>query len=385
MSLDQNNLNSTSIQLESKSEINLIDIVLLLLRRKKIILGVTIVVVCLGLLNAFSQQRVYQVETILLYPTPESIQPLNVFEKTSVESGNIFATFMGNINSRTLKKHFFDEFRILDAYSQKLGKARNMEETNKLFEGFSKAIKVIENKQLQPIHITFEGTDKEKIGYWLDSYIQLANEETSNQLVRDLQATIDSQIKNLKINISSRRSISKQRRTDDLKRLQEAYQVASELGIHEHLFVPKFNNSNAETLTAELNKQNFSEKLNIINKSVSSSGGLSDYMKGTKVLSAEINALKNRKSDDIHISGLRDLQEQLSRLEAIVIDKDKLQTVTIDKKATESIKPVRPKRKSIVIMSFLLGGLLGVFVAFMVEFFIKLKKKIEHESSLNVV
>lgn len=54
-------------------EISLVDIVKVLLRRKKLILVVTAVSVCFSLFYAFSQQRVYQVETILLPPSFDNI------------------------------------------------------------------------------------------------------------------------------------------------------------------------------------------------------------------------------------------------------------------------------------------------------------------------
>ncbi|MCW9030538.1 MAG: Wzz/FepE/Etk N-terminal domain-containing protein, partial [Gammaproteobacteria bacterium] len=87
-----------------EGEISLVDIVNVLLRRKKFILGITVFVVCMGLLYAFTQKRIFQVETILFPPSPETIQSLNLFNSDSVNSTNVFTDFTRNTNSRKLRK-----------------------------------------------------------------------------------------------------------------------------------------------------------------------------------------------------------------------------------------------------------------------------------------
>jgi len=361
MNTDSQAPNPTVYQSQSPygDEISLVDIINVLLRRKKIILGIMVITVVVGLFNAFNQKRVYQVETILFPPLYENIQPLNVLNSNNVNSNNVIATFIGNINSRKLKKTFIEKFKVLETLLVDSTQALTEKDSNTVFEGFSNAVKVRAGKTAGGTVITLEGSHKEKIGPWLDSLVAMANQETINQLVRNLQLEIDSKIKSLKIEISSKRSIYKQRREDELGRLEEAYQIAKELGIREHLFVPN--------VEGPFNRA-VSEELNSISKSLSNENHLSVYMKGTKVLQAEINALKNRKSDDLHITGLRDVQEQLTKLEAIVIEKDKLQSVVVDKKAAINVKPIRPNRKLIVMLSLILGGVLGIFAVFILEF-----------------
>lgn len=379
MNSDSQAPNPTVYQSQSAStdEISLVDIINVLWRRKKIVLGITLIAVVAGLFYAFTQKRVYQVETILLPPSFENIQPLNALNNYNIKSNNLnsnnlnsndaFAVFIGNINSRKLKKAFFEKFKVLETFSADSTQALTEKNNNKIFEGFLKAIKVKVGKETaDSTVITLEGTYKEKIGFWLDSLVEMANQESINQLVRNLHADINSKIKSLKIEISSKRSIYKQRREDELRRLEEAYQIAKELGIRGHLFVPNVEGSFNRAVSAELNS---------ISKSLSNENNLSVYMKGTKVLQAEINALKNRKSDDFHITGLRDLEEQLTRLESIKIEKDKLQAVRIDKKAVIDVEPIRPNRKLIAILSLILGGMLGIFAVFIVEFVNNLKKQ----------
>ena len=56
------------------------------------------------------------------------------------------------------------------------------------------------------------------------------------------------------------------------------------------------------------------------------------YYRGYRALNAEINILKNRKSDDPFISGLRDLQEKLVLLTSIKIETEGQHAVTVDQR-----------------------------------------------------
>ncbi len=106
-------------------------------------------------------------------------------------------------------------------------------------------------------------------------------------------------------------------------------------------------------------------------------------MRGTKVLQAEITVLKNRKLDDFHIDGFHELQKELAMLEAITIEKNKIQAVIVDKKAAASIKPIRPNRKFIIILSFILGCVLSIFTVFIIEFISRLRITIDTEFNLD--
>ena len=338
-----------------EDEISVIDMVNVLLRRKKLILGVASAVFVAGLLYVFTAKQVYEVESILLPPSFENIQELNVLNSNNVNSNDIFDSFIRNINSRKLRKEFFDKFKILEILSDGSSQVMDTEGANDFFEDFSKAIKVRSDKKSSFTSVALESEYKERLGGWLDSFIAMANQETINQLVIDLQANIDSKTQSLKINISSKRSIYKQRREDELGRLQEAFQIAKSLGIRDY--------NNTSSMLSKNN--NLSIYMNDTKR----------YMEGTKILQAEINALKNRKSDDIHIKGLRDLQEQLTRLETIKVDKNKIQTVIVDKKAIVNVELIRPKRILIVMLSLILGGMLGIFVVFIMEFISNFKKQ----------
>ena len=97
------------------------------------------------------------------------------------------------------------------------------------------------------------------------------------------------------------------------------------------------------------------------------------YYRGFRALNAEIEFLKNRKSDDPFIVGLRDLQENLALLGAFKIEEEGLHSVRIDQPAYPPKKRIKPNRKQIVSISIGVGLFSGIFLAFFVSFVQKLK------------
>jgi len=356
-----------------EDEISLVDIANLLFRWKKLILGIMTVAVCIGLYYAFTAKRVYQVETIISPPNIEHIQSFNLQNLQNVEVDKIYSSFIHIAQSRRLMHEFFDKFKLNETLSGSSEQDLTAGEVYNNFEKFSGALKLVKDNKDSSIILTLEGTHKDKIGVWLDDYVTLANEIVINRLVNIIQSEIDYKIKKLTLDIKNKRFFYRQEHTDTINRLQEDYQLAKSLGIRDHVFIPN-NEFKSNDIGYKIPDQ--------IRKMLLITTNIAGYMKGTKVLQAEINALKNRKLDDIHIVGLRELQEKLANLQAIKIKKDALQAVTVDKKAIFNIEPIRPNRKSIVIISFILGGILGIFSAFVLGFISNLKKTADNEPSI---
>lgn len=119
------------------------------------------------------------------------------------------------------------------------------------------------------------------------------------------------------------------------------------------------------------------------------------YFMGTEALEAERNVLRQRKSDDfsdpriaqIHrelqlletnrkvqvlrgrqneelfLRGIEALRAEQVRLKGINTDMSGLSLVSIDRRAVEPVSPIKPKKKLIVLLGILLGGVLGIACA----------------------
>ncbi len=98
------------------------------------------------------------------------------------------------------------------------------------------------------------------------------------------------------------------------------------------------------------------------------------YYRGYRALNAEINILKNRKSDDPFISGLRDLQEKLALLHSIKIEAEGMYAVTVDQAVYPPKNRIKPNRRLIVSLGTVVGLFLGIFLVFFVSFVQKQKE-----------
>ena len=192
-----------------------------------------------------------------------------------------------------------------------------------------------------------ESDDPEFAAKLVNNYISFFDFETIKALVSAGRNSIASQIRDIKYTISSKREMAKIRRLDQIVNIEESANTALLLGIKDRV----------DTTNVVQNNQ-----LNITTTSTPL------YYRGFRALNAEIEFLKNRKSDDPFISGLRDLQEQLALLRSIKIEEEGQHAVTIDQAAYPPKNRIKPNRRLIVSLGTVVGLFLGIFLVFFVSF-----------------
>ena len=99
------------------------------------------------------------------------------------------------------------------------------------------------------------------------------------------------------------------------------------------------------------------------------------YLRGTKTLSAQLESLQNRKSDDPFISDLRELQEKLDSISVTTINPEHIQVSKIDQPAIVPGKPIKPKKGLVIALAGGCGFFLGIFTAFFLNFVQKVRKE----------
>lgn len=77
----------------------------------------------------------------------------------------------------------------------------------------------------------------------------------------------------------------------------------------------------------------------------------------------KIEVLKNRKDEDLFLKQLAQLREEEARFKGLDLDLSALTLVRVDQPAAKPLKPKEPKKVLIIAIGFMLGGMLGVFVA----------------------
>ena len=213
----------------------------------------------------------------------------------------------------------------------------------------------------------------------------IANRAVSDQ---DTIAQLSEQdrLKKLRLEdeIAAVRDMAAKTRKDEIVRLEEALVVAKSLKITEptNLAVMAQNQSNnagSVAFTAEI-----------------SEGEDPIYLKGTRVLGAELAVLKARESDDQQIPELRELEkelhllkanreietlkarenfepfvagaaalrEEISKLEGLLAqDYENVSLMRVDQAAMVPTKPIKPRKSLILAAAVVAGGMLGVLVA----------------------
>jgi chain length determinant protein (polysaccharide antigen chain regulator) len=264
-----------------------------------------------------------------------------------INSNTAFSAFKNNLSSRSLQKKFIDEYGLMDILApNRTPETRDIE----ILEGFSKMMK-IEGKG--GFSISMESDDPVFAAKLVNDYVSYFDLETVLQMVSDAKNNIQEQVVDIEYKISSKRQMAKQRREDQILRFGEATIIARKLAIKDRV------ESNSVVQNNQLNISTSSTPL---------------YYRGFKALDAEIVFLKNRKSDDPFIGGLRDLQEQLTLLRSFKINVSGMHSVTVDQAAYPPKYRIKPNRRLIVSLGTVVGLFLGIFLVFFVSFVQKQKE-----------
>jgi chain length determinant protein (polysaccharide antigen chain regulator) len=332
--------------------IDLYELWITLWNKKWLVIAVTVIAALGSVVYALQLPPIYKAEALLLPPSATDVKSVNLQGVQGVQGINsntatAFSAFKNNLSSRSLQKKFIDEEGLMDILApNRTPETRDIE----ILEGFSKMMK-IEGKG--GFSISMESDDPVFAAKLVNDYVSFFDLETVRQLVSDAKNNIQEQVVDIEYKISSKRQMAKQRREDQILRFGEATIIARKLAIKDRV------ESNSVVQNNQLNISTSSTPL---------------YYRGFKALDAEIVFLKNRKSDDPFIGGLRDLQEQLTLLRSFKINVSGMHSVTVDQAAYPPKYRIKPNRRLIVSLGTVVGLFLGIFLVFFVSFVQKQKE-----------
>ena len=342
--------------------IDLYELWITLWNKKWLVIAVTVIAALGSVVYALQQPPIYKAEALLLPPKQKDIQSLNVQGVQGVQgvqrvqgvqgvqgvtAAGAFAAFKNNLSSRSLQKKFIDEQGMMDILApDRTPETRDIE----ILESFAKMIKIENEKGMS---VSMESGDPEFAANLVNDYISFFDTETILALSAAARNSLAGQIRDIEYTIASKRQMAKQRREDTILRHEEAAVIAGKLGVRDRV----------DTTNVVQNNQ-----LNI------STSSTPLYYRGYRSLNAEIKILKNRKSDDPFISGLRDLQEILALLSSIKIEAEGMHAVTVDQAAYPPKNRIKPNRRLIVSLGTVVGLFLGIFLVFFVSFVQKQKE-----------
>jgi len=355
-------------------EIDLLDLLRILMRHKQLIVGITAFCTILATGVAFLLPREYKAKLTIMPPSSVSVEVFNIpsiipsiipskknlpdsseFEERSalfyeVKPQDLYEDLVNTLMSRSLRFRFFKEndlFRLLAIKNDNLSESVLFEQkfSGKLdLTGITKDI-----GQRDYVTITLVGENPKQIQGWLNDFVELADKTTIANQNKYFSAKVKMVKEDISKRIESLRTIEKAHRLDRIASLEEAFAVAEKLGlgngIDERTNIYKQEDRDGVKMSFSLQEKPL-------------------FFRGTKTLKAEIDILKQRKNDDPFISELRILQEQFNLLSSLKQGAGEIHSMTVDGSVIVDDRPIKPKRKLIVVLGFVLGVLLSIFVTF---------------------
>ena len=335
-------------------EISLVDIWKILYKGKKIIIGSFVAGVLVAVVAAMLLPKIYRAQTVLLPPQLSDVVALSVSGIYKAEPQAIYRNFLVNLQSHGLRYQYFKNH--IFQYVQDKIQVDKVDDYELFIQRFDKLLKISFNTKTNRSDftiVTLDGEKQDNLANLLGNYISFINKQTVNKMANDVQAILNLRIKVIREQISSLRLIAYRERLDRIARLKEAYNIAKVLQIEKP--------TGSAFVTDEKRKTSDKGKTGII----FGNNEVPLYFRGYLALEGELRQLRNRKSDDSFIVGLRELQSKLSFLECKKIDTKNVNAVLVDQQARTDNKPIKPKGKLIILLGGILGligGCLGAFV-----------------------
>lgn len=334
----QNNRN----EVRDADDIDLIELVRGLWAQKWLILGIALLVTLGAAVYAFVSKPVYEATLFIMPPTQNGIAELNYGRGKSTELDPysiqyVYDVFARNLQDESLRQKFFNE-----VYLPSLDEAQRKGPLDRLYDRFSRQLVVKgPGKGTQDrFSVTVQGGDPVRATEWVKAYVSRASEAAESELIKNVTAEAAVRARNLEQRIVSSRETAQRVREDRIQQLREALKIAESIG----LTSPTINSTATVDITVE-------------------SGNKMDYQRGSKALAAEINALESRSSDDAFIQDLRSLQRRYNFYRKLNVDHESISVYRQDGNVEVPQSPIRPKKGLIVALGFVVGLVLGAFVA----------------------
>lgn len=405
-----------------EDEIDLAELVARIWKNKLLVIATTFLFTLIAVAYVLIAKPTYELKATFRPVLNSEFSTLNLSGVVEMTPDQAFVQFRRNLVSRELHKQLFDLPGIGDHFLTE----HDSFTPDQLYEIFDESIEIVvpvakKNEVLvsDVNNIKFEHEVPEYGVDVVNRLLQLSNKVSVDELAaeydkiknRKILYLEDSIKKNLRIarevrerriealtekntldisNVQDKldviREKAKAKRLDRMKRLEEAILISKALKIESPTTYAQYTQkvpSSGTLVNAQVNNQD--EPL---------------YLRGTRFLSAELNALKARENDDIDEASIRDLEaelkilkrnreietlkvreddrafimdqiqplmDQLESLKIHTVDFGNMKFMRIDSVATVPEKPIKPKKRLIVAIALVLGGMVGIFLALIVS------------------
>lgn len=353
-------------------EINLVELITNLWKERVLIVSSIALSTLICLLYIFITTPIYRVSAELSPPSLAELSYLNQTEFFSVTPEQAFSEFIYVADSR-------DHLIGLASSNEKLIKdATDRAIDENIFEFLRKkraidypnTTKKTNDFTPEKYIFSYKGIDRLALNKLIQSDLDLASKNTIILLEKRYRNSLQLQINKLErkqslqkklVNdkLNARKAYVLATRSDQLKKLKEALKIAQSLNLNAPSSLSRLASGSGNRqveINADLN--NNQDPL---------------YLRGIRLLSAEINNLTNLDDSVFLDSEIRNLENQklllesnreLEQLQEIIKETNLNNTVSFYSKNTNNpTTPIKPKKILALIISFLLGGTIGLFIA----------------------
>lgn len=327
----------------ANDEIDLIELFHSLWEQKWLILLVTFLVTGAAAAYAFLSKPIYEARVAVLPPSLSNVAGFNLGRTKEVglepfKVQDVYGVFTRNLQADETRRLFFE-----GVYLPSLDESERKAPRDRLYESFNKVLRIKAPDKSQPnrYQVVVEHEDPEVAANWVRRYTEDVARRSLEEMIENVQREIEVKERYVEQRIDTLRDTAKARREDRIIRLREALTVAEAVGLEK---TPVISGQVVEQLSAFMD-------------------GSLMYMRGSKALKAEIQALESRVSDDPFIPTLRTLQEQQRLFNSLNINPEKVAVFRQDGAVETPDTPVRPKKALVMAIGLVLGGMLGIFLA----------------------
>lgn len=344
--------NSHSSHLAYDDEIDLFQLCTDLWQKRGLITFVALAVLACGVSYSYLAPEVYKAEALLLPPPASSLSELTAVSELT-EVANVSPSRAFNLTNQYLAS--MEVKRALlnsPAISGYIGHAfpestelEKLEELSKIMGVFLPDIKTKRNST----EVSIEWHDPVQAAELVNTWVELGANGARSELIKDVQVSLKDKIEKIGEKIESKKRLVLSQLDIELLKLKEAKKIADRNGLVDPV--------DLATESLVTNRPFFTNVMEL----------RALYLLGSKALSSEIETLERRRENfEGYIPDLATLQELRMRLERVAIEEGLVWTVSIDARAVPPEERVKPKRTLIMLVSLVLGTMVGLFVALIV-------------------
>jgi chain length determinant protein (polysaccharide antigen chain regulator) len=321
-----------------EDEISLSDLWRFLVRQWKVIGAITGLSVLGAVAYVLLATPIYEAQAVVKPPENKYVEVLNIPGISQISSADIFVKFTGNLKSSSLRQQFVEEN---PQFSSLRGNVPDIREGRKNESGL--------------FFLSLQGHEAKLLVDWVNAFVPWAEKRTIGDFFDSVEVKIANQKKEIEKQLQIGRDFASQRRLDRIALLENQIAIARASKIFDRQIYG---------YSVAKESQKFGVTVDTLQGPM--------YMRGVKELTAEKEELEKRKDDEPFIAGFRDKQESLAQLDAgleqLHAARASVHAVTVDQPAIQGKSPVKPRRMRVLAVSLVLGGIIGILVAFVVNF-----------------